>query len=471
MAPVFQRTIREASRDKRLVTLLVIFLALAAAAIATSLYQHARYEAERTHAAEAEWAIWLGQGEVNPHSAAHFGQYVFKPRAAMAVFDPGLTPWLGEAVWIEAHYQNPPEARPAETELLLQRFGDLSPAWVLQTMLPLLIILAAFTSIAGEREAGSFRLQLVQGASPLSLMTGKALAILALASGVVIVITGAAALLMATLPGAGRDSMIRALGAALTYITYAGIWSVLAVSVSAIFQSARTALIVLLAIWAVAAVLTPRLAAEHATQAHPTLSAGDFWSEVRRLRAEGVDGHDPSNVHLHALREEALREHGVTSVEELPFDFAGMSLQADEEYGNMVYDQLYGQEAAREDAQASLQRVYALASPLVPVRSLSMGLAGSDLAHHRQFVSAAEAHRRDVQRILNEQQVLHGQGQNFNNTVGAEFWASMDAFSYSAPRFSDLTRRYTPDAMVLVLWALAAVALFFLSARRLEKSA
>lgn len=471
MAPVFQRTLREAARDRRLVTLLVIFLVLTAAAIATSLSQHARYEAERAEATEAEWAVWLGQGEVNPHSAAHFGQYVFKPREAMAAFDPGLTPWLGEAIWIEAHYQNPPEARPAENELLLQRFGDLSPAWILQTLLPLLIILAAFSSIAGEREAGSFRLQLVQGASPLSVMTGKALAIMALASGLVVLVSAAAAVLTVFLNSAGPDFLIRSLAAMLAYIGYAVIWTALAVSVSAVFRSARSALIVLLAIWAVGAILTPRLAAEHATQSHPALSAGEFWSEVRRLRAEGVDGHDPSNVHLHALREETLRAHGVSSVEDLPFDFAGMSLQADEEYGNMVFDRLYGQEAAREDAQASLQRAYAITSPLVPLRSLSMGLSGSDLAHHRLFVSAAEEHRRAVQRILNEQQALHGRGQNFNNTVGADFWASMDPFSYAAPQLSDVIRRYIPDAVVLILWLIATLAFFILTARRLEKSA
>ena len=470
MGPIFVKTVREASRDSRLLLLALLFLVLTGASIATSVAQSARYEAERSEAARSERTVWLGQGDVNPHTAAHFGQFAFKPRGVMAAFDPGLTPWLGEAVWIEAHYQNPPQARPAENELLLQRFGDLSPAWVLQTLLPLVIILAGFGAIAMDRENGTLRLQRIQGVTTTRLVAGKFLALATLGTLVVIAVIATVTLLVAWDGGWSSDLGVRAVGAAALYSIYIILIASVTVAASAFVESARGALVALLACWIIGVVLAPRLAAEQASQTHPTLAAGDFWSEVLRLRAEGIDGHDPSDARTQVLLERTLAEYDVSSVQDLPIDFSGIALQADEEYGNQVFDRLYGEEAAREDAQADVQRLYSIMSPLIAVRSLSMGLAGVDLAHHRGFVRSAELHRRDVQRVLNGEQARHGRGQNFNNTVGAEFWAAMPEFSHAPPSFRDIGGRYALDVLIVALWLAAALLLLLASARRVEKT-
>lgn len=464
------KELREYARDRRLVILAVVMAALCLLSIGAGAARQAAYQADLDAAIAEDRRIWLSQGEVNPHSAAHFGLYAFKPRAAMSLFDPGLSPWLGDAVWLEAHYQNPVQARPAEADAVLQRFGDLSPAWMLQTLLPLLIILAGFAALAGERERGALRLQLVQGATPARLATAKVLALSVLALTLVAVLSAAGGV-AALITGATGDLGVRWIGMLALYGVYALIWAALTVGVSGLTRSGRQALVVLLFIWAIALVVAPRVAAAHAGAAHPTTAAGAFWEQAAKLRAEGIDGHDPADARTAAVREEYLARYGVDDIEDLPFDFAGVTLQLGEEYGNRVFETLYGEIARREAAQQELILGYSPLSPSLAVRALSAGLAGNDLAHQTRFTEAAEVHRRGVQRRLNEEQRLHGKGQDFNNTVDADFWQEVATFDYAPPSFTAVARAYAASALILLAWLLAALALVAIAARRLETRA
>ena len=99
---------------------------------------------------------WLSQPEQNPHSGAHYGTYAFKPKTFLSSVDTGVEPYVGAAVWLEAHNQNQFQARPAEDATAVERFGQLTAAVVLQILLPLLSILVSFSVFAGERE-GAFQ--------------------------------------------------------------------------------------------------------------------------------------------------------------------------------------------------------------------------------------------------------------------------------------------------------------------------
>ncbi len=75
---------------------------------------------------------WLDQGDKNPHSAAHYGNYAFKPAGPLSYFDNGISNYTGTAVFMEAHRQNFAIGRPASDQSAIARFGDLSGAMILQ---------------------------------------------------------------------------------------------------------------------------------------------------------------------------------------------------------------------------------------------------------------------------------------------------------------------------------------------------
>ena len=471
IATVARRELTELLRDRRLTLLGIVILALALAALVFGSIDQARFTEGRTEAIAADRAIWQGQGEVNPHSAAHFGMFAFRPRASLTLFDPGLSPWMGEAVWIEAHYQNPAQGRPAESSALVQRFGDLSAAWMLQTLLPLFIILAGFANVAGERERGALRLQLVQGASARRLVTGKALALFALAMMValpLVIIGGVAALKLTSDAG---DAATRWLWLLLIYAGYALIWTAFTLGVSALANSARQALVILLASWVLAVALLPRFAADTAARAYPTMAAGEFWESIKKARNEGIDGHDPSDARTKALQEAVMKQYGVTRMEDLPVDFSGIALQAGEDYGNRVFDRFYGDLRDAQNAQQRAALAFSPLSPLMALRPLSAGLAGNDVTHQEAFTAAAEQHRRAVQRRLNDEQTEHGKGANFNNKVHADFWMNVPTFDWQPPQLAKVARAYVAPGLILLAWLAAALSFLLFAARRLETRA
>ena len=385
MRAIIVKELAEFVRDRRLVVLGLLLAVFAAVAIGVGAVAQRDAAADRASAVTADRAIWRGQGEVNPHSAAHFGQFAFRVPPVLGLFDPGYTPFLGQAVWIEGHYQNPAQARPAEAATAIQRFGDLSPAWIMQALLPLLVILSGFAAMAGDRERGNLRLQLAQGVSGMRLAFGKAGALL-VATG-----TGVALLLLVgvgsalAITGVSADLMVRVAALLAVYLIYLAIWCFITVAISSLVPTARQTLVVLLGLWVLSVVLVPRLAAEEAVARHPIPAAGAFWEDIAKARAEGIDGHNPADARAKALEVATLRRYGVTRVQDLPIDFGAISLQAGEDYGNRVFDRLYGKVVAAEQAQVARQLAFAFASPLIAVRTMSMGVSGSDLLHQQRF--------------------------------------------------------------------------------------
>jgi ABC-2 type transport system permease protein len=170
---VVAHELRTASRDGRVRGLLVLLLAVLAIAVLVGVARSRTLRSEHAAATAIERGNWLAQGEKNPHSAAHYGQFAFKPPSALALFDRGVDSYLGVAVWLEAHRRNSLVHRPADDAPVVQRFGELSAANVLQVLGPLLALLLTFAAVAGERQRGTLRQLLAQGASPATLVLGK----------------------------------------------------------------------------------------------------------------------------------------------------------------------------------------------------------------------------------------------------------------------------------------------------------
>jgi ABC-2 type transport system permease protein len=447
----------EMARDGRFRAAATTVGVLLVAALLTGLaHQRARAH-EVGAAARLDRAVWEGQGPKNPHSAAHYGVYAFKPAAPLSLADRGVSAYVGQTVWLEAHWQNLASHRPAEDRTAVQRFGELTAAAVLQLLLPLVIVLLSFSAFAGERETGTLRQLASLGVPGRALALGKALGVAA-ALGLVLVpaaILGAVVLAMAA-PDAWSATLLRAGLLAVGYLLYLAAFLALSLTVSALARSSRVALVALLGFWIASSLAVPRAVADLSERLHPAPSATALWAAMREDLANGIDGHSPAEARAQQLKDEVLARYRVTKVEDLPVSFAGISLQAGEEYANQVFDRHYG---ALWDTYARQERVHqvgALVAPLLAVRSFSMGLAGTDVAQHRHFVTAAEGHRRELQRILNGEMTRKAKGLDFTYKAEPRFWAGAPRFTYDPPPLSWTLRRQAGALLVLAAWAAAA---------------
>ena len=133
-------------RDRRATLLGLLMVFVLVTSLVSGVAREGRRRDEHARASAVEQIVWESQRAVNPHNAAHFGRYVFKPTNALMAFEAGLTEHLGGAVHLEAHRQGTAVQRPAEQATIFSRFGGFSFALALQVLAPLVVILIGWTS-------------------------------------------------------------------------------------------------------------------------------------------------------------------------------------------------------------------------------------------------------------------------------------------------------------------------------------
>ncbi|MFP2931412.1 DUF3526 domain-containing protein [Pyxidicoccus sp. 3LG] len=462
----------ELLRDGRFRAAAVLVFLLASVGIAMGALHVRGARAEREEGTRLTRQHWLEQGEKNPHSAAHYGVWAFKPGSALAAFDRGVEPYLGVAVYLEAHKQNLTQYRPAADATAAARFGELTGAGVLQLLVPLLIVLLTFSAFTTERENGTLRLLLSTGVRRRHLVLGKALGVgLALAVLLVPLVLVAAGLLGwldATSGGLEGDVLGRALVMALAHGLYLAGFVFLGLAVSALSRSSRVALVVLLGLWMVNGLLMPRLAADVARARVPVPAAQDFARQLAEDYERGLSGHDPADQRLAALERQTLERYGKASLEQLPINFRGLALQEGEEYGNKVNAVRFGELEGLYRAQERLHLTFSPLSPVLALRQLSSSLARTDLDSHLRFMRQAEAYRQGLVKQMNDAVTYRSRYGDTNYKADASLWREVPGFRADAGTLGETLAAHTPGLGLLAFWLLWTLVLALRAGARLS---
>jgi len=121
------------------------------------------------------------------------------------------------------------------------------------------------------------------------------------------------------------------------------------------------------------------------------------------------------------------------------------------------------------EAQQRSQELPGLLFPLLALRGFSMGLSGTDFAHHRHFATAAEQHRRVMQNVISDDLVEHADplgDQHFTYDAGSDLWSRVPAFDYSLPSAAAALRDNARGLLVLLAGALLALAAAYVAVGR-----
>ncbi len=424
---IARKDFSEYLRDGRLHWAGGLVLILLLTALAVGWQNQRAISGERAVAQKLDYSDWVSQNTRHPHDAAHQGMHVFKPEPPLSVIDPGITPYVGSTLWLQAHRQSEVKFRPAQDATGLQRLGQLSAAWVLQVLGPLLIIVLGFNAFAGEREQGTLRQTLSLGITQRQLLWGKALGLGACLA--VLLAPAGLATLVASLWGLDAalqaDTLLRLLGLALGYSVYLLIAVFTVLAVSAWAKTSRVALVVLLGLWIVGTLMVPRAASDLARTLSPSPSRLEFAGKM--------------NADLHTHYQKAWKDNfGVDKRwgSDLPLNKWGVALQVDDHAGYGVTDKHFGDLWHAFEHQQRLQEWAGLVVPLLALRSYSMGIAGTDFANHRDFSVAAEQHRRLMQDLMSADLVKNADtldNQHFAYQADPKLWATVPRFNYQLP--------------------------------------
>ena len=457
-------------REGRILGLLVgVVVVLLAATVWSTASDVAQHRAQESAAAEAR-ADWLERGAEHPHRRAHYGDFAFRPAGPLARLDRGVQAQLGKVLRIEAHRQSTPLHSDASRAGTVARFERPDAAFLLQLIVPLLLLFLGSTGLAADRDAGRLKLSLVQGMKARDLVLGHFLALWGLGLLLVGVVALASLGTSLVADGLTRLPWERLAGFLFVHALFLAVVAAATVAAALWTRTARTALLILLALWIGATAFLPRAAGSAATALHPLPSQDAFQAAMEASREAGPDGHNPEDAAIEKRKKEVLAEYGVASTKELPIDFGGIAMQMDEDFGNAVWDTHYGELREQFARQQRVMTVAAVFNPYQAVSHLSTALAGTDLAHDLDFQLQAETYRRDLVRKLNHEHAYGGpETREGPWQAQAAFYEGLAAFEYGPPPWYRALGARVLELIGLGGWALLLLLFSGIGAARIAR--
>lgn len=382
---------------------------------------------------------WLSNPDKHPHRMAHYGNFAFRTRSPLSLFDGGMDSFLGNALYLEAHKQNTVNFSEAGFSTGLLRFGDLGLAMLLQVLLPLLIFFLGAGSVATDRENGTLKLLLSQGVSWRALLLGKSAGLFAVSLTLYVpLLLLAGGLWLAAQNGVSTaEETIRFGLLAGFYTLYLALFCGLAVLVSAWSRNTKTALVLLIGIWLMLTIVLPRALQALGSSVYALPSKTEFQAAIQADISQEGDSHNPNDPHYKALKDSVLTAYGVASMERLPFNYEGFQMSEGEKISATIYNEHYQKLLATFDRQNQFARAMAFLNPYLAIRNLSMALSGTDFSGYVDFQQQAEAYRYGMAQKMNELQ-MHLINANATGPtdgpaiIDRHHWADLPDFQYQS---------------------------------------
>ena len=394
---------------------------------------------------------WENLEAMNPHRAAHYGSYAFKPINILNSMDSGINDITGNVIKLEGHVQNEIVYSEASQSLSISKFGKLKSSLLLQYVIPLFLIFLAYGSISREKETQRLKLLVFQGIPLSKLATAKSLSIWIYGL-LLLSITISTQVIFGKV-----DNQIfnRLILITFSYAIYYYIITSLATYFSARFKNDTSALSSVLAVWIIWTIFLPKIWGNTVEKIHPLPSRQEFKATLKEDRSKGIDGHNPTDKRREELKRKYLAEYEVDSLKNLPINFDGIVMQEDEEYGNIVWDKHFGNNYNILRKQKVLYQVLGFLNPFVSLQNASMGFCGTDMIHHLDFLKKSEDYRRYLIKSLNDKHAYGGSKTgDWKWTVDNVFFKSVSDFSYETPKIGVFIKHYFIDLLCLLWWAL-----------------
>lgn len=453
-------------RSKAIYPIICIVALILAYAAYSGWKGYTTHNSIRTHYQQEARHSWENNPDKHPHRMAHYGSFAFRLKHALSMFDFGLESFTGNAVFLEAHKQNTVNFSEASFSTGLLRFGEISMAMLLQVILPLVIFFLGFVSVAVERESGTLRIILSQGAGWKEILIGKSVGLAGLAFLFFIPVALVVLLLLFTSTGGEltADVWLRYTGLLISYLLFFLIISIITVLVSAVSKSSKDALVKLLAVWLFFIILLPRTTQALGSYFYATPSKVEFESAIEKELIKAGDSHNPDDPHFRHLKDSLLQAHKVNSVEQLPFNYSGFVMREGERISSHIYNDHLNTLLQTYKKQNSFTRVAAWVDPYIAVKNISMALSGTDFESYIHFQKQAEAYRYQLAQEMNELQMELISNEkpapdDKPHTISQEYWKKFPDFKYRFISIGTALRSEWGSILALVGWGAASVGL------------
>ncbi len=425
--------------------------------------QTQQYEFAKNHLRQQ----WENIDSMNPHGAAHYGTYVFKPNNLLSSLDEGVNRVTGNVLRVEGHVQNEMVHSEASQMQFISKFGTLKGSLLLQYLLPLLLVFLAFQSVSSEKQSGRLKILVLQGANPSSIALAKTLSVWLYGLGLLSLMVLVYALV--NLGQLNQETINRTLFFYLSYALYYFTISGLTVFISARGQSPTVALTSMLGIWIIWTIFLPNILMSTVERRQELPSRNEFQTALKNDRSKGIDGHNPTDKRGEELEQQVLAKYQVDSLSQLPINFDGLRMQADEEYGNKVWDKHFGNLREVLAQQKQSYQLAGLFNPFIALQNASMGFSASDNLHHQEFLLQVENYRRGFIKMLNDKHAYGGSKTgDWGWKADNEFFKSVPDYTYQPILLTSVFSKYLLDLILLLAWAIVVSMLLIWGTKKMQ---
>ncbi|MBP4139025.1 ABC transporter permease [Flavobacterium geliluteum] len=456
-----------------IIILFIGILLLYAAFSGWQKYTHQRHTSEKYQQQSRE--DWLKNPDKNPHRMAHYGNFAFRKNTSLSVFEFGMEPFFGNAIFLEAHKQNTANFSEAGFSNSMLRFGEITIAMILQILLPLLIFFIGFNAIAAERENGTLKLILSQGVSWKELLWGK---IFGIASVIMMLFVPAIMVLVFiwmllqnfTISWDETIKLLLFIGFHFIYLMF---FCTIAVLISAASATSKKALISLIGIWLIFTIILPRGTQALGAYIYEAPSKIQFNSNIEKDILQQGDSHNPNDVHYKAIKDSLLLAYKVDSVQKLPFNYSGFIMAEGEKISARIYNQHLDTLLQVYDKQNSFSKAISFVNPYIAIKNLSMALSNTDYDSYIDFQKQAEKYRYDMAQKMNALQIKYISNKKQKPgdkpyTIHKNHWADVQEFYYQPKGVFLVLKNEIISIFSIILWVGLLFILIRLAAKNLK---
>jgi ABC-2 type transport system permease protein len=454
--------IRTVWKGRVIFPIYTVWLALVLYAVTTGYATYTKQDQIRKDYQAKARQSWEANPDKHPHRMAHFGSFAFRIKHPLSMFDNGMESYTGNAVFLEAHKQNTANYSEAGFSTGLLRFGEISVAMLLQTVLPLILFFLGFNAVAQQRENATLKILVSQGAGFKQIIWGNSIGLFAVGIAFLLPVLVATIVMVAVQSNAEAGSFIRFAMIGLSALLFLWIISVLAIGVSAISSTGRTALLSLLGVWLMLAIVLPKALQAIGSYVYAAPGKIQFQAAVEEDILKQGDSHNPDDVHFKKLKDSVLRANKVDSIQQLPFNYSGFVMQQGERMSAEVYDAHLQRLHNIYDKQNRISYNAAFINPFISFKNIAMAFSGTDFAAYRHFQQQAETYRYHLAQTMNELQMKYISNKKLSSTdkpysIDKSHWTSFPDFKYQYQPVSTIIKQQWVALFALAVWLVLSV--------------
>ncbi|GAA4272443.1 DUF3526 domain-containing protein [Aquimarina gracilis] len=465
---------RNATTPKTFYLLYLVFILLTAYSAVSGIKNHStQNDIRREHQTKARQS-WEANPDKHPHRMAHFGTFAFRIHPTLGIFDYGLESFTGNTVFLEAHRQNSVNFSEATFSTGMLRFGELSLALLLQLVLPLILIFVGFSSVAADRQNGTLKMLLSQGATWKEMLFGKSIGLFAISMLFFIPVYLVVIIAILVFGDYAENDLrwFRLLVLGFSYLAFLFIVSSGTIVVSTSSSTSKNALLRLLGIWLLLVVLLPKSAQAMGNYWFPTPSKLAFQSAIEKEVIQKGDSHNPNDPHYNNLRDSVLTVHSVSKVTDLPFNYSGFVMREGEKITSVLYRKHHTKLLNIYKSQNDVTRFSSFINPFTAIKLVSMTMSGTDFSSYIDFQYQADNYRYQLAQTMNELQMEYispkkeSGSEGKTHVVGHEHWEEFEDFKHEPMAFNNSLKEAFPALLSILLWIIAALGLLIFTSKR-----